>query len=232
LTLAELNTKNKDPQKEAECKELLDNYDITTRESTANVEQFAKAITDTDRLRLYQDIEDEQNEGFAVTLGGRFLYRSDDISGNAPGAAAELTPEYVFPWGAGFLSGSLLWVTDSLTTEEDLVSVSASLTELKATAGWYFKFNVPSGSTQLAPRVGFHVTYSKNFWNNRFAEEGTDDEIRGHQWEGGIFAAGQFIGGFNGLVQFSVRDPYGPDSKPELFVTIVPSLGTTLAGDQ
>jgi hypothetical protein len=189
-----------------------------------------KDLTEKGRLAKFTDYQEVANAGYSVSAGGRFLYRTEDISGNAPGAAAEITLEGTFTWGSVFLSGSMLWLTDSLEEKEDVVSVTEELVELRSTAGLFFRFNTPVGSTQIAPRVGLYATYARNFWNNRFAPRDLDSDVSGYQLEAGVFASGQFTGGFNGLIQFSLRAPYGPDSKPELLVTVVPSLGTDIGG--
>jgi hypothetical protein len=178
-------------------------------------------------------LEEAKLKGFYVDVGGRFLYRSEQLKGNAAGVAAELTPQFAWRGGAVFLSGAALWLGDSQGETDGIVSETAKVVELRSTLGVYFRFNKAVATTQVAPRVGLYGTYGRNFWVNRFAEAaGTASKVRGYQVEGGVFASGHFSGGFNGLVQFGVRRDFGPDARPAFLFSIIPSIGSDIAGAQ
>lgn len=185
-----------------------------------------------DAYELWKQLEEHSNHGFIVELGSRFLYRSNDLSGNAAGVAAELTPQWGWGSGALFLSATWLWLTGSDTAAADGagVAVTPVLNEEKFTAGFYHRFSFVAGATQVLPRIGLYGTLYLNQWTNQFASDRMDKEIRGYQLEGGITASGHFSGGFNGLVTFGVRRPYGANTDLEFFVRFSPSFGSPFDG--
>lgn len=191
----------------------------------------ASVTSDADVFEAYQRYAEQSNAGWSLSLGARLLYRSQEIAGSAPGAAAEFTPQFGFRGGSAiFASQSFLWLSDSNTETDGIHSTTSSLYELKTTVGAYYKFNAPLKGVQTAPRVGAYASFGRNFWTNPYPVEGTDARIRGYQFEAGAFVSGHFSGGFNGLVQLGLRRSYGVDSNPEFFFTIVPSLGSNVGG--
>lgn len=107
---------------------------------------------------------------------------------------------------------------------------TSRVTESRSTFGGYYRFNAPLGNVQTAPRLGGYITYSRNFWTNRFAVAGADGNITGYSVEGGVFVSGHFSGGFNGLFQMALQRAYGSDSRPQFTFSVVPSLGTAAGG--
>jgi hypothetical protein len=186
--------------------------------------------SDAIAVAAYTELEEREAPPVSFTIGGRFLYRSEDITGNAPGAAGETTLQFKLGKASMFLSESVLWLRGSENDVDDLHTTITKVVEARSTIGAYYKFNAPVGKVQTAPRVGGYAAYARNFWKNPYAEDGTDARIRGYQLEGGLFVSGHFSGGFNGLIQLGMRRGYGVDSEPQFIFTVVPSLGSDIGG--
>jgi hypothetical protein len=210
--------------------------DVRTRNDCPGLEKrfdlpdTTKATTDDDRLEAWNRLEEAANIGWSLALGARFLYRSEQITGNAPGIAGEFTPQLGFSHGALFASESVLWLRDSQQETDGVEAETSADTESRSTFGGYYRFNAPIGDVQTAPRIGGYITYSRNFWTNRFAVEGTESKVSGYDVEGGVFVSGHFSGGFNGLFQMALRRAYGSDSTPQFIFSVIPSLGTAAGG--
>ena len=222
--------------KQAEA-EIVQKYTAKVAEAKAAatcpqvVPDDAKVPSDADTFEYYQQAAESSNAGWSLSLGTRLLYRTQDIAGSAPGAAAEFTPQYGFKGGSAiFASGTYLWLRGNETETDGIHATTSELHEIKTTVGAYYKFNAPLRNVQTAPRLGGYASFARNFWTNPYPSPGTDPKIRGYQLEGGVFVSGHFSGGFNGLLQMGLRRSYGVDSKPEFFFAIVPSLGTETGG--
>jgi hypothetical protein len=187
-----------------------------------------RAPSDAEVAEAKSEFEDRVNQGPSISVGLRGLYRSEQIGGNAPGIAGEVTPQLGFSTCQLFVSESVLWISDSKTDENNVVSKTSTVTESRSTAG--FVYRVKRKDLAVAPRFGLYGTYTRNFWKNEFAVSGTDPNIRGNDLEGGLFVSGRFSGGFNGMVQIGVHRPFGAESKPEFFFNIIPSIGSSVGG--
>ena len=194
----------------------------------ANIQALAQGGQDS-TVKAFTAAQDEMNKGFTFALGARLLYRSEQISGSAPGVAAEATSQYGFASGKGtaFASESFVWLSDSTSEKDGIISETSSVTEWRTTAGISYRFNSTIADVQAAPTVGAYGAYTRNLWRNAFAAPGMDMDIAGYSVEGGLFGSGHFSGGFDGLIQIGIRRPYG-SSKPDFILTVSPSIGSSL----
>jgi hypothetical protein len=175
-----------------------------------------------------QEIEAAHLYGWSFAPGVRFLYRDADQTGNAAaGIAGEMNVQYAWTAGAFFVSASGLSMNEAVKFDENdpdaLASVQEALLEAKGTVGVYWQGRRDAGL--LAPRAGLYYSYSRNWWDNRFAPTGMDANVSGHQQEAAAFFSGTFSSGVSGLFTFGVRRPYGPENELQYIFGFSPAFG-------
>lgn len=128
----------------------------------------------------------------------------------------------------GSLSGTHL--NGSMHADDDMTISFPTFTEARVAIGAELQTTkVVSGSAVL-PRIGVYAVASRGRWTNNYTG-GAAKEVDSHQLEAALYASGQFLGGFNGLVSFGVLRPYGHDTQWAYVINVVPAIGAKLGGE-
>jgi hypothetical protein len=166
--------------------------------------------------------------GWSGTAGIRALYSATgDVGQTSGGVAGEAGAQYLSSNFGWFASLSSLYVTGDKTTTGDTIIQRQGITEARVALGFHYQRSWTPFNTEFLPRVGLFVAYTRNFWNNMFAAQGTEAKISGNQVEFALYVSGHFSSGFSGLIALSMLKPYGAESDIKWFISLAPVFGAS-----
>lgn len=200
-----------------------------------NVPSFIRGrriVSAEDEQRIQLSAQRHRDNGVGFFIGGRYLGATSEaiLEGEGFGVAAETALRLSHGILDASLGATYTYLGEQNSEQESFRHEFLDVHEFSLIAAVNLLFDGSIDSTQVAPRVGAYFRWSRNWWRNRFAVEGTDEQISGDRYEGGLYASGHFSGGFSGLVGFGVSVPYGVDRFEDVAftITVAPMFGQSL----